>query len=114
MVDPERATLLLRRCRRNGSKQGQEHRGGDGRCAHEHDFLPFGALLTTRTRRLWRQPSPTCAVGGWFLRFRARIRLRCVTQPDAAQAALLDRLGAVLPERMRLAEAELPVMPSST
>lgn len=30
------------------------------------------------------------------------IRLRCVTQPDAAQAALLDRLGVVLPKRIRL------------
>jgi len=38
------------------------------------------------------------------------IRLRCVTQPDAAQAALLDRLGIVLPKRMRLAEHELPVL----
>ena len=33
-----------------------------------------------------------------------QLRLRCVTQPDAAQAALLDRLGIVLPKRMRLAE----------
>jgi hypothetical protein len=32
------------------------------------------------------------------------IRLRCVTQPDAAQAALLDRLGIVLPKRLRLPE----------
>jgi transposase len=32
------------------------------------------------------------------------IRLRCITQPDAAQAALLDRLGIVLPKRMRLDE----------
>jgi hypothetical protein len=32
--------------------------------------------------------------------------LRCVTQPDPAQAALLDRLGIVLPKRMRLAERE--------
>ena len=31
-----------------------------------------------------------------------QIRLRCVTQPDPAQAALLDRLGIVLPKRMRL------------
>ncbi|SIO49550.1 Transposase [Bradyrhizobium erythrophlei] len=31
-----------------------------------------------------------------------QMRLRCVTQPDAAQAALLDRLGIVLPKRMRL------------
>jgi hypothetical protein len=35
-----------------------------------------------------------------------QIRLRCVTQPDAAQAALLDRLGIVLPKRIRLAEYE--------
>jgi transposase len=42
-----------------------------------------------------------------------QIRLRCVTQPDAAQAALLDRLGVVLPKRMRLAEHELPVPAAS-
>jgi transposase len=36
------------------------------------------------------------------------IRLRCVTKPDAAQAALLDRLGIMLPKRMRLDESELP------
>jgi len=39
-----------------------------------------------------------------------QIRLRCVTQPDAAQAALLDRLGIVLPKRIRLAEHELPAL----
>jgi transposase len=33
-----------------------------------------------------------------------QIRLRCVAQPDPAQATLLDRLGIVLPKRMRLAE----------
>jgi transposase len=38
------------------------------------------------------------------------IRLRCVTQPDAAQAALLDRLGLVLPKRMRIAEQNLPAL----
>ena len=32
------------------------------------------------------------------------IRLRCITQPDAAQAALLDRLGITLPKRMRFNE----------
>jgi len=36
------------------------------------------------------------------------IRLRCITQPDAAQAMLLDRLGIVLPKRMRLTELDLP------
>ena len=36
------------------------------------------------------------------------IRLRCVTQPDAAQAVLFERLGIILPKRMRLNELELP------
>jgi transposase len=36
-----------------------------------------------------------------------QIRLRCVTQPEPAQAALLDRLGIIFPKRMRLAENEL-------
>src|SRR6267154_2003757 len=39
-----------------------------------------------------------------------QIRLRCVTQPDAAQAALLDRLGIVLPKRMRVTDHELPTL----
>jgi hypothetical protein len=34
---------------------------------------------------------------GWEL------RLRCVVRPGAAQAALLDRLGLGLPERLRIA-----------
>jgi hypothetical protein len=34
------------------------------------------------------------------------IRLRCIAQPEAAQAALLDRLGVNLPKRMRLFENE--------
>ena len=42
-----------------------------------------------------------------------QIRLRCVTQPDAAQAALLDRLGILLPKRMRLADHELPALAAS-
>ena len=33
-----------------------------------------------------------------------QVRLRCVAQPDPAQTALLDRLGIVLPKRMRLPE----------
>jgi transposase len=42
-----------------------------------------------------------------------QIRLRCVTQPDPAQAALLDRLGIVLPKRMQLTEHELPALQRS-
>jgi transposase len=39
-----------------------------------------------------------------------QIRLRCVAQPDPAQAALLDRLGIVLPKRMRTAEREVATL----
>ena len=35
------------------------------------------------------------------------IRLRCVAQPDAAQAALLDRLRILLPKRIRLPEIDM-------
>jgi transposase len=38
------------------------------------------------------------------------IRLRCITQPDAAQSVLLDRLGILLPKRMRLDNNELPAL----
>lgn len=37
------------------------------------------------------------------------IRLRCIAQPDAPQAALLDRLGIVLPKRMRTDHLDLPL-----
>jgi transposase len=39
-----------------------------------------------------------------------QIRLRCVAQPDPAHAALLDRLGIVLPKRMRLSENNSPLL----
>jgi hypothetical protein len=39
-----------------------------------------------------------------------QIRLRCVTQPDPAQAALLDRLGVVLPKRMRITDQTIPAL----
>jgi transposase len=39
-----------------------------------------------------------------------QIRLRCVTQPDPGQAALLDRLGIVLPKRMRVGQHELTAL----
>lgn len=38
------------------------------------------------------------------------IRLRCVTQPDDAQAVLLERLGIVLPKRMRMTDVDLPAV----
>jgi len=45
---------------------------------------------------------------------RGEIRLRCVAQPDAAQAALLDRLGIVLPKRMRPPENQIPAVALTT
>ncbi|MGH7103445.1 MAG: IS1634 family transposase [Acetobacteraceae bacterium] len=42
-----------------------------------------------------------------------RICLRCVTQPNAAQATLLDRLGITLPKPMRLAESQVPRLAAS-
>src|SRR6201987_1858893 len=38
------------------------------------------------------------------------IRLRCVAQPGAAQTALLDRLGVVLPKRMHFPETEPSIL----
>ncbi len=37
------------------------------------------------------------------------IRLRCIAQPDDAQTFLLDRLGIVLPKRMRADDLDLPL-----
>jgi transposase len=37
------------------------------------------------------------------------IRLRCVTEPDAAQKVLLDRIGLTLPRRLRCVEELAPV-----
>jgi hypothetical protein len=37
-------------------------------------------------------------------RTHGEIRLRCITHPDAAQGALLGRLGIVLRKRIRIPE----------
>jgi transposase len=93
-----------------------------------HIFVCFLAFVLWKSLEMWQQRAglgnsprtvleelariqshdvvlPTAAHG--------QIRLRCVTQPDAAQAALLDRLGIVLPKRMRLAEHELSALAAS-
>jgi len=41
------------------------------------------------------------------------VRLRCVTQPDAAQSVLLERLGMVLPKRLRMPDIDLPAVLSA-
>jgi transposase len=86
-----------------------------------HILVCFLAFVQWKTLELWQQRAglgnsprtvleelariqsndvilPTIASG--------EIRLRCITEPDAAQAALLDRLGIILPKRMRLNERE--------
>jgi transposase len=93
-----------------------------------HIFVCFLAFVLWKSLEMWQQRAglgnsprtvleelariqshdvvlPTAAHG--------QIRLRCVTQPDAAQAALLDRLGIVLPKRMRLTEHELSALAAS-
>jgi transposase len=87
-----------------------------------HILVCFLAFVLWKTLELWQQRAglgnsprtvleelarihshdvvlPTTTLG--------EIRLRCVTQPDAAQAVLLERLGIVLPKRMRLTELDL-------
>jgi hypothetical protein len=85
----------------------------------------FLAFVLWKTLELWQQKSGLGNSPRTVLEELARIqsqdvilptathgeiRLRCVTQPDAAQAALLERLGLVLPKRMRLADTELPAL----
>ena len=38
-----------------------------------------------------------------------RIALRCVTEPDAGQAVLLDRLGLIVPRRLQRLDKALPM-----
>jgi hypothetical protein len=42
------------------------------------------------------------------MQVQGEMRLRCVTQPDAAQTMLLDRLGMVLLKRLRMPDVDLP------
>ena len=84
-----------------------------------HIFVCFLAFVLWKTLELWQERAGLGNSPRTLLEELARIqahdvilptqthgdvRLRCVTQPDAAQAALLDRLGIVLPKRIRLPE----------
>jgi transposase len=88
-----------------------------------HILVCFLAFVLWKTLELWQQRAGLGNAPRTILEELARIqshdvvlptathgqiRLRCVTQPDAAQAALFDRLGVVLPKRMRLSENEMP------
>jgi len=89
-----------------------------------HILVCFLAFVLWKTLEMWQQRAGLGNSPRTILEEPARIqshdvilptasqgeiRLRCVTQPDAAQAALLDRLGINLPKRMRLTELDLPV-----
>ena len=90
-----------------------------------HILVCFLAFVLWKTLELWQQRAGLGNSPRTVLEELARIqshdvvlptashgelRLRCVTQPDPAQVALLERLGIVLPKRMRLSELELPAI----
>ena len=90
-----------------------------------HSLVCFLAFVLWKSLEMWQQRAGLGNSPRTILEELARIqshdvvlpttthghmRLRCVTQPDAAQAALLDRLGIILPKRMRIAEQNLPAL----
>ena len=85
-----------------------------------HILVCFLAFVLWKTLEMWQQRTGLGNSPRTILEELARIqshdvvlpttthgqlRLRCVTQPDTAQSILLDRLGLVLPKRMRIPEA---------
>jgi len=95
---------------------------------HAHILVCFLAFVLWKCLEMWQQRAGLGNSPRTILEELARIqsndvilpttthgeiRLRCVTQPDAAQAALLDRLGIALPKRMRRTESELVIFPRS-
>jgi len=92
-----------------------------------HILVCFLAFVLWKSLEMWQQRAGLGNSPRTVLEELARIQshdvvlptaahdqiLRCVTQPDASQATLLDRLGIVLPKRMRLAEHELSALAAS-
>jgi transposase len=90
-----------------------------------HILVCFLAFVLWKTLEMWQQRAGLGNSPRIILEELARIqshdvvlpttthgqlRLRCVTQPDSAQSMLLDRLGLVLPKRMRLPQGAAPVL----
>jgi transposase len=84
-----------------------------------HILVCFLAFVLWKTLEMWQQRAGLGNSPRTVLEELARIqsqdvvlpttthgqlRLRCVTQPDNAQSMLLDRLGLMLPKRMRVPE----------
>ena len=93
-----------------------------------HILVCFLAFVLWKTLEMWQQRaglgnSPRTLLEEFAriqshdvilpLQTQGEIRLRCVTQPDAAQAALLERLGMVLPKRLRMPDVDLPAVASA-
>lgn len=89
-----------------------------------HILVCFLAFVLWKSLQMWQQRAGLGSSPRTVLEELARIqshdvvlptatmgnvRLRCVAQPDDAQSALLDRLGIVLPRRMRGDGVELPL-----
>jgi transposase len=90
-----------------------------------HILVCFLAFVLWKTLEMWQQRAGLGNSPRTILEELARIqshdvvlpttthgeiRLRCVAQPDDAQAALLDRLGVILPKRMRPPQNESPML----
>ena len=90
-----------------------------------HILVCFLAFVLWKSLEMWRQRAGLGNSPRTILEELARIqshdvvlptsthgeiRLRCVAQPDAAQAALFHRLGVNLPKRMRLPDNEPPIL----
>ena len=93
-----------------------------------HILVCFLAFVLWKTLEMWQQRaglgnSPRTLLEEFAriqshdvilpLQTQGEIRLRCVTQPDAAQAVLLERLGIVLPKRLRIPAIDLPAVLSA-
>ena len=89
-----------------------------------HILVCFLAFVLWKSLEMWQQRSRLGSSPRTVLEELARIqshdvilpttthgdiRLRCIAQPDPAQAALLDRLGIVLPKRMRADDLDTPL-----
>ena len=69
-------------------------------CTHFDQLLAAGGISLDRSELVRRKPGANDE---------RRITLRCVTEPDEAQAMLLKRLGLTLPRRLRRLDQPLPM-----
>lgn len=93
-----------------------------------HILVCFLAFVLWKTLEMWQQRaglgnSPRTVLEEFAriqshdvvlpMQAEGEVRLRCVTQPDAAQSVLIERLGMVLPKRLRMPDIDLPAVLSA-